>query len=212
MSDRQQILQRRALLISSAMVTIAGCGHQGEQPPSGAPNTVVVPTASASASAAAAALPAPTPAPVRLAAPTRTPPPAEPPRVTGTGTASRVAAGSAERVRNLSEKLAALESGFDGSCQGDCQTRLEQLGTELRSLQEDIQRLASPLCPPSSPEGIAVVNWQREHGAYLQERIALLDQAAAEVARRRNMEQAWKEARRPQGGPMALPCLSCAQW
>lgn len=208
MDDRQQILQRRARLLSSALVALAGCGRQGAEPavPQGEP--VVVP--SATSPAPATAPPASATGKGAATLPPLAPPTASPEPPSYPGKAGELAAGYAQQIKLLDARLAKLEDEYRGTCRGDCAELLRTAAAELQRIDQEVYRVGNPLCPPSSPDNLAVVEWAHQHGEHLRRRVARLDAAMAELARRTGQEATWQAARVP--AVVAHVCLSCAQW
>ena len=94
----------------------------------------------------------------------------------------------------------------------DCNASLTRLAEELREMEDHVHSIRSPLCPPATPDGIALQEWERKHAAVIEQRIGKISQAAARVAQRNQLGAMWAKARapRPLGGPQ--PCLSCVPW
>jgi hypothetical protein len=204
MGDREQILRRRALFLSSTMVALAGC----ERPGSGAPpqtSAVVVPEAHGAAPSSSRALPSPP----------GLPPPDAPPSLQPPAEAEKyadMARSTVQLLETLAEQIAQLDRGLPTDCRGGCKAQLEPLAQRLRAFEEQLDSLRS-LCPASSPEGEALESWQEEHRAYYLRRAARLDRAARELARRFEGdagEAAWAALRR--NDLRAMVCLSCMQW
>ncbi|MCU0653727.1 MAG: hypothetical protein MUF64_00030 [Polyangiaceae bacterium] len=207
MSDREQILRRRAAFLSSALVALAGCERQGGGPGGQAP-VVEVPPSSA-------------PLPARSGAPSQAQRPALPPldvEAPSLDPPAEVGPHEADAARLVPElisiraRLDASEQQFLLACAADCGPRLQGLAEALEQLDDSIRGLSS-LCPASSPEGKALERWQRSHQEYLARRLGRVDSAIQEAIRRQEGpagELRWRELRAEKPRPMI--CLSCIQW
>ena len=119
---------------------------------------------------------------------------------------------TAELIRKLRAEIREVEQMVPRDCHGGCKTALEPLAGKLRAFSEHLQGL-DPLCPASSPEGMALDAWQQEHRIYLLRRQARIEEAARALARRHEGEageDAWAGLRREE--MRAMVCLSCARW
>jgi hypothetical protein len=119
---------------------------------------------------------------------------------------------TAELIRKRIEEIREVEQEFPRDCRGGCKIALEPLAGKLRAFSERLQGL-DPLCPASSPEGMALDAWQRDHRLYLQRRMHRVEEAARALARRHEGEAgeaAWAALRRED--MRAMVCLSCMQW
>ncbi|MCS6898509.1 MAG: hypothetical protein RMJ98_02130 [Myxococcales bacterium] len=203
MNDREQILRRRAVFLSSALAVLAGCERQGGTAPP--PVTALMPEAFAGGTPLT-----PSPEGPGLPPPEEPPPSLEPPLEVGKY--RKIGVDLAELLREMRREIEEIEQSFPRECQDGCQSTLKPLADKLRAFTSNLRDL-SPLCPPSSPEGRALDKWQKEHLRYLQRRLVRIEEAAKALAQRyegQAGEATWTALRREEMRPMV--CLSCARW
>lgn len=212
-SDRDAIVARRALLVTSAL-TALGCSSPGSNNGHASVDTVAVETVNVPPPGSGTATTAPTvivPDPSRptWAAVTANAPSFDvPPAGSGVSEAER---------QELERQFKAMRETYDAlgsawtkgppTCTPDaCE---EEWAKAAKSIGTIIEGLRGPLCGWGDRQPISVIERQEAHQAFLRAQGEALQAELAKAAEKVGQKSAWDRARL--GGIVPHPCLSCVQ-
>ncbi len=203
--DRDAIVARRAVLVTSALAALS-CSSPERPNPDTAVETVAVPLPGSAPTATSSAAPREPAADSWAAVMQGAPPLDVPAPASGVGEPERKALeGQSTALRGIYDELGKTwDKGPPGCAPDACEAEWAATSKQIANLVEGMR---GPLCGWSDEQPISYIERDRVHRAFIQAQATALGERWAKAAAKADQTQAWNRIR--QGNVVMHPCLSC---